>query len=215
MTLVAGSDACRGGWVAILLDRGAFAGALFADTFGRFLEEVPEAAAIGVDIPIGLPESGLRAGDIAARSFVGPRHSSVFATPPRVAVTASSYAEARQLVPSLSAQSFALGRKILEVEHQLEERVIEVHPEVSFAALAGGHLRHSKRTWNGQMERRRLLAGAGIELPDELASGPAAADDVLDAAAVAWSANRYAHGEAAPLPSEPPLRSGRPIAIWY
>jgi Protein of unknown function (DUF429) len=46
--------------------------------------------------------------------------------------------------------------------------VIEVHPEVSFAALAGRPLRNSKRSWNDQMEQRRLLASAGIELPDEL-----------------------------------------------
>jgi Protein of unknown function (DUF429) len=46
--------------------------------------------------------------------------------------------------------------------------VIEVHPEAWFAALAGRPLRNSKRSWNDQMEQRRLLASAGIELPDEL-----------------------------------------------
>lgn len=132
-----------------------------------------------------------------------------------MALVAATYAEAREVLPSLSAQSFALGKKILEVEACLEERVFEVHPEVSFAALAGRQLRHSKRSWNGQMERRRLLASAGIELPDELTAGQAAADDVLDAAIAAWSAVRNARGEAATLPADPPLQDGRPVAIWY
>jgi predicted RNase H-like nuclease len=115
----------------------------------------------------------------------------------------------------LSAQSFALGKKILEVEGCLEERVFEVHPEVSFAALARRQLLHSKRSWNGQMERRQLLAMAGIELPDDLVAGQVAADDVLDAAVAAWSAARKARGAAATLPPDPPLQDGRPVAIWY
>lgn len=128
---------------------------------------------------------------------------------------ALTYAEARVVLPSLSAQSFALRKKILEVEERLEERIFEVHPEVSFAALAGRHLRHSKRSWNGQMERRRLLAAAGIELPDELAAVRAAPDDVLDAAVAAWSAARKARGVAVTLPPGPPVQDGRPVAIWY
>lgn len=147
--------------------------------------------------------------------FVGPRRGSVFPTPPRAALLAASYADARRVLPSLSAQSFALGRKILEVAGCLQERVFEVHPEVSFAALAGRHLRHAKRTWNGQTARRLLLASAGIVLPDELAAGRAAADDVLDTAVAAWTAARKASGQAATLPPEPPLQDGRAVAIWY
>jgi predicted RNase H-like nuclease len=215
VSAVAGADACSGGWVAIVVTDGEFADSLFAPTFAQLLGKLGGAAAIGVDIPIGLPSEGVRAADIAARAFVGPRRSSVFPTPPRVALVATSYAEARRLLPSLSAQSFALGKKILEVEAALEGRVFEVHPEVSFAALAGRHLQYSKRSWNGQMERRRLLVEAGLELPDELSAGRAAADDVLDAAIAAWSAARKARGEAATLPPDPPVQDGRPVAIWY
>src|SRR5205823_2691454 len=99
----------------------------------------------------------------------------------------------------------------LEVEVALEERIFEVHPEVSFAALAGRHLAHPKRSWNGQMERRRLLAEHGLEVPDELAAGTASADDVLDAAVAAWSAERIARGEAKTLPAEPPEQARRPV----
>jgi len=215
VTVVAGVDACRGGWVAIALDRGQFSTAVFATSFPDLLARCIRAEAIGVDIPIGVPDEGLRAADVAARAFVGPRRGSVFPTPPRAALAAGSYAEARSIVPSLSAQSFAIGRKIIEVEACLDdERVFEVHPEVSFATLAGHHLRHSKRSWNGQMERRQLLEVAGIILPNELPIGDVAADDILDAAAASWTAARKATGKAATLPLEPPIRGGRVVAIW-
>jgi predicted RNase H-like nuclease len=215
MTVVAGVDACKGGWVAIVVEDDRFTGSLLAATFAQLLGALAEATAVGVDIPIGLPSEGARGADLAARAFVGPRRSSVFPTPSRAALVEPTYAKARAVLPSLSAQSFALGKKILEVEACLEERVFEVHPEVSFAALAGRQLLHSKRSWNGQMERRRLLATAGIELPNELLAGQAAADDLLDAAIAAWSAARKARGEAAKLPPDPPIQGGRPVAIWY
>ena len=91
-----------------------------------------------------------------------------------------------------------------------------MHPEVSFHALARRPAA-SKRQWNGQMERRALLAGVGIRIPDVLGeAGTVAVDDILDAAVAAWSAGRIAAGEAVSLPS-PPERDdgGRPIAIWY
>ena len=201
--------------MAVVVEDMRFTGSLVAGTFAELREALAGAAAVGVDIPIGLPREGVRRADVAARAFVGPRRSSVFPAPPRAALTAATYAEARAILPSLSAQSFALARKILEVDACLDDRVFEVHPEVSFAALAGRQLVHPKRSWNGQMERRRLLAGAGIELPDDLAGGMAAADDVLDAAIVAWSAARKVRGDAATLPADPPVHDGRPVAIWY
>jgi predicted RNase H-like nuclease len=215
VSLVAGVDACRGGWVAIVAEDGRFADSLLAASFEELLGGLGVATAIGVDIPIGLPDEGVRAADVEARAFVGARRSSVFPTPARAALVSATYAEARRVSPSLSAQSFALSKKILEVEANLEERVFEVHPEVSFAALAGRHLRYSKRSWNGHRERRDLLASAGLELPNELAAGQAAADDILDAAVAVWSAARKARGEAQTLPADPPTEGGRVVAIWY
>jgi predicted RNase H-like nuclease len=215
VSYVAGVDACRGGWVAVVAEDGKFVDSVLTATFADLLKIFGKATAVGVDIPIGLPSERPRAADLEARAFVGPRRSSVFPPPPRIALAAATYAEARLLVPSLSAQSFALGRRILEVESQLEERVLEVHPEVSFAALAGRHLHYPKRSWNGQLERRRLLADAGLELSDHLVAGKAPADDVLDAAVAAWSATRKARGEAQTLPADPPTQEGRVVAIWY
>ena len=98
-----------------------------------------------------------------------------------------------------------------------DARLFEVHPEVSFARLAGRTLDSSKKSWNGAAQRRALLAGVGIELPNDLGpAGTAPVDDVLDAAVAAWSASRIAAGEAVSLPATPGRRdrSGRLIAIW-
>jgi len=215
VSVVAGVDACRSGWVAVVAEDGSVSGSRVAPRFTDLLAALPEAVAIGVDIPIGLPAAGPRAADIEARAFVGPRRNSVFPTPSRAALSAATYAEARLVLPSLSAQSFALGKKILEVEDALEERVFEVHPEVSFRELAGLHLQYSKRSWNGQMERRRLLADAGLVPPDEIDAGDVPVDDVLDATVAAWSAARKALGQAETLPATPPVQDGRAVAIWY
>jgi predicted RNase H-like nuclease len=79
-----------------------------------------------------------------------------------------------------------------------------VHPEVSFAAMNGQPLTHRKISWTGHITRRALLAEHGIHIPDQLGdAGKARLDDVLDAAAAAWSAHRIATGHASRLPAEP------------
>jgi predicted RNase H-like nuclease len=176
---------------------------------------VVEVDVIGVDIPIGMPDEGVRPADAAARRFVGPRSSSVFSTPVRPVLQAPTYAEARRVATeltgrSVSAQTYALARRILEVDAYAgeDERVIEVHPEVSFRELAERPL-ESKHRVQGLIDRRALLETSGIELP---ASVPRIAEpDLLDATIVAWSARRYARDEAVPLPDGHRERIG---AIW-
>jgi predicted RNase H-like nuclease len=208
--LTLGVDAARGGWIAVVLQDGSFADCAWERRFPVLLERFPEAAAVGVDVPIGLPEAGARRrADVEARRVVGPRRSSVFFTPPRAALEAPTYAAARVLVPSVSAQGWALRTAILDVDRVRDPRVHEVHPEVSFALLGGAPLLFAKRTWNGHRERVRLLASAGIELPDRLDAGVVAADDVVDAAVTAWSATRIARGEHLTLPPDP--AAGEPV----
>lgn len=215
-TVVAGVDGASGGWIAVVTEGGGYADSVFERTFDGLLERLVDAVVVGVDIPICPPEDRVRESDVAARAFVGPRRSSVFICPPRRALAASTYADARAICPSLSAQAYALGQKILEVDRCRDDsRVFEVHPEVSFAALAQRHLLFSKKSWNGQNDRRALLTAVGIEVPSTIAAGKVAADDVLDAAVAAWTAGRIAAGSAVSLPGEPPLENGRPIAIWY
>jgi predicted RNase H-like nuclease len=101
-----------------------------------------------------------------------------------------------------------MRQRILEIAPLAvrNDRVFEVHPEVSFRELLGRPLA-PKSTALGVAERRLALAKAGIDLPDL----PYPTDDVLDAAVAAWSAARFASGAARPLPEGHHTRIG---AIW-
>ncbi|MEX2646122.1 MAG: DUF429 domain-containing protein [Gaiellaceae bacterium] len=199
-----GVDAARGGWLAVVVDDRGFQDAWLAPDLDVVVARCAAADSIVVDVPIGLPPLGeRRRADAAARALVGVRRSSIFWAPPRAALAAATYAEARLVDPTLSAQAFALKRAILDAEQQ-GSRVQEGHPEASFRALAGSPLRYAKRTWNGQMLRRQLLATAGIQLSDDLLeAGLVPPDDVLDAAAMAWTARRVAAGISETLPADP------------
>lgn len=223
MVRVAGVDACKQGWVAVLVDDDQVEDVLTFASFRPLLSSLSDRDAIGVDIPIGMPQTATRRADREARRFVGSRAPSVFDTPPRAVLEAPTYEEARNISLSkygrgVSAQSYRLREKLLDVDRARSGHpIFEVHPEVSFCGLAGKPLAHNKRSWNGQMLRRRLLMGAGLALPDELDDAAAVAvDDVLDAAVVAWSAMRIARGAAISIP-EPPEddERGYSMAIWY
>ena len=95
--------------------------------------------------------------------------------------------------------------------------VVEVHPELCFAELAGTPLADAKSTWAGAARRRQLLAAAGIVLDGDLGlvGRQVGVDDVLDAAAVAWTATRVASGCARRLPADPERFSDLvDCAIW-
>jgi predicted RNase H-like nuclease len=225
---VAGVDGCRSGWVAVVLDRGRVAGTLVAGTLGEIVDDCPQVRTIGVDMPMGLAEWGWREADQLAAARLGARRSRLFMVPPRAAWDVATYPEAvavcRELTEppaGFSRQAWGLKDKIRqagELRDGQPGRLFEVHPELAFAELNGGRpIAASKKTWNGQMTRRALLAKAGLHLPDDLGpTGMVAVDDILDAAAVAWSADRIAAGQAVCLPSPPqPGPDGQPIAIWY
>lgn len=222
---VLGVDACKAGWVGVRLDS-ATATVLVGTSIGGLVaaaDEPGRVAVIGIDIPIGLPDSGERAADRLARERIGPRASSVFATATRAALTSATHAEAvtenRALTgKGLSAQTYALRAKILQVDawvHTAGRPVIEVHPEVSFAELNGGHLVTKMSTPEGVAQRRAALKAQGIVLDGSLRRARVGEDDVLDAAAAAWSARRHARGEASSLPDPPEVFADRwPAAIW-
>ncbi len=218
---VAGADVWKGRWVLVVLDSGRYERAFIASHFDQALDALSEMAAIGVDIPIGLPRTGqARPADVLARKYVGPRWQSVFLAPPAPVTRAATHSEANEIARSngwagISAQAFGLRHMIDQVELPAahDERVHEVHPEVSFARANGGKpLPWSKTSWNGQSQRLAILRSVGIELPADLgpagAAGPA---DVLDAAIVAWSASRIASGHAEHFAQDGP-RAG---SIWY
>lgn len=220
---VLGVDGCKGGWVAVVLDGGAAVGVRFSERLSPLVADEPNARAVGVDMPIGLVESGWRDCEAAARAFLGARRSSVFLIPPRPVVECGDYgaanARCREVTgKGLSRQAFHLFPRILELDvlAARDPRLHEVHPEVAFQVLAGEPLAGSKKTAGGQLERMRLLGGVGVELSAlEGDPGPAALDDVLDAAVVAWSAARIARGTARSFPEhgEQERPGGAAIAI--
>jgi len=238
---VIGVDACRRGWVAVSLEVSRLprrAPRLVAVRMDRSLVSVLDRAdcgparVVGIDMPLGLLESGWREADRVARGLLGPRRSSVFAIPPRAVWAQLSYPAANQLCRELTGQGFSvqawgLRAKLLEANQYreaCEHPMWEVHPELAFGAMAGAPLGYSKHTAAGRELRRELLARAGIVLPASSSgnvpgswrTGSTPVTDTLDAAAVAWSAARIATGQAVILPDRPQQDSqGRQITIRY
>lgn len=224
-----GVDACRRGWIACELPDEGEPIAHFLSHIGEIASVAPGAEVIGVDIPIGLVPTGRRRADDLVQGELGRRRSSLFHTPPRSVLEAPSHAEGTRLAVELtgfgiSQQSYALRSKILEVDAWLASagdgsgfRVVEVHPELSFTAIIGRPANASKKTWAGMAQRRAALEGEGIVLDglSDTATARAGIDDVLDAAAAAWTARRVHLGSARCLPDPPEIgEHDRPIAIW-
>jgi predicted RNase H-like nuclease len=217
---VTGIDACRGGWVAVSLESPGAASVRAGASLAGLLDEDP-AVIIGIDMPLGLLDSGWREADRLARGLLGPRRSSVFAIPPRAVWAEASYQAANQRCRELTGQGFSiqawgLRAKLLEANQYRDtcgRPMYEVHPELAFGAMAGAPLPQSKHTPPGRELRRDLLAQAGIILP---AAAPAPLTDTLDAAAVAWSARRIAADRAEVIPDRPQRDTrSREITIRY
>ena len=122
----------------------------------------------------------------------------------RAALSASTYPEAlaaaRQATGiGMSTQTFGLIPKIREVDDALSaalaDRIVEMHPEAVFAALAGAPLTSSKHTAEGLRHREELLTQA-IPALDGMAEPPPgpAADDVADALALLVCARAHVAG---------------------
>lgn len=208
-----GVDGCPTGWIAVAWDGAGATTAHFLPALDVLVEAVPDAAVIAIDMPIVVPEVE-RGAETELRAFLGPRRSSVFATPPRAAMSADDYAAANDAARAttgkgVSRQAWALVPKIREAIRWIptvDVPVIEAHPEACFAVLLGEPAAASKKTWAGMTQRLGALTAAGFDLSDvdETAARAAVTDDLLDAAAAAWTAARHARGEARPFPADGP-----------
>ena len=201
---VLGVDGCKGAWVGALLSEGHVEILALANM--NAVLAVPDVAIIGIDMPIGLSDDGIRACDEQARKWLKGKgaSSSVFPAPVRAVLDAVDYAHARELSVaatggrSLSAQSFFLTKAIKSVDDALGdpplERIFEVHPEMAFRTI-DDRVRDSKTSGSGLAQRLRALATV-MNITDALADAPKVlpAIDVLDACAAAWSAQRIAEG---------------------
>jgi len=221
---VAGVDGCKSRWLCIARDllTGGIEAQLF-ESAAQLADQDPLPGVIGWDIPIGLTEDGDgRVCDRAARLVLrAPRASSVFTAPIRAALAARSQDEASRITAQrcagrrVPAQAFGIYAKVREVDDllaarpSLRGRIREVHPEVCFWAWNGGvAIRASKKSEAGQRERVALVeaqfgAGSLARVRAQLAPLRAAADDILDAFAALWTAERIARGVARTLPEKP------------
>ncbi len=214
---VLGVDACRTGWVGVLLGPEGRATVHVAGTISDLLALVGETAepvVVAIDIPIGLPDRGARLADAEARRQLVGKGSSVFTTLTRSAYEASTYEQARAANlaatdgdRSASAQAYALRAKILDVDAWLRSgprvEVIEVHPELSFARMAGSPLLPNKTTEEGSRARRETLLACGLTAPGWFRGSGFGEDDLLDACAALWSAARHDRGASECFPSVP------------
>jgi predicted RNase H-like nuclease len=210
---VAGVDGCRGGWVVVVSTADGDGSGNATTTVERVDDlssllsrlDSGELAAVGIDIPIGLPETPPRRCDVEARRMIGARRSSVFPAPVRGLLGAANYEEAaarcrERSGTGISRQAFGILPKIDEIDRLItperQHHLVEVHPEVSFTALAGTPMAHYKRTGEGHTERLRALSGVFPDVEVHAATRVAGTspDDVLDAFAVAWTARRWSAG---------------------
>jgi predicted RNase H-like nuclease len=177
-----GVDACAGGWFAVSGDGdGRWRTAVHAD-FASVWQAHGDAVALFVDIPVGLPDRGVRLADGLCRQRLGARKASVFSVPVRGAAQAMATTTGadggpsltrrkdvaktlnRQLSgKSLSEQSLGIVPKILDVDSLLAAvpamrgRVFEAHPELCFALAGGGPMHYPKKDFLGGLERLRIV----------------------------------------------------------
>jgi predicted RNase H-like nuclease len=197
-------DGVPAGWVVARVAGGHVAWSV-VDSAAAVLAVTAGCHAVGVDVPLGLPTGAApRACDVACARRLGRGRSSVFPAPPREVLAAptpeAARAVARRLTGrAISLQTFHIGPKIRDWDalDVLPDGVVEVHPEVSLRALAPDLAFAPKKTARGAGQRIAALsrwldpAAALGDLP-----GGARLDDVLDALAAAWSAQRWACGTA-------------------
>ena len=220
---IAGVDGCRMGWVMVRRDeQGRFDGPVIR----QYLDGLPRTDLVLIDIPIGLPDSGRRECDMAARSMLGPRRDAVFtgARRPLLYMPDRESAHAwgmRQDGLGVNIFLWSILPKVREVDawitRERNRTFREGHPELSFCAAAGRPMGHSKTSQQGQGERLDVLASfvdrTMVLRWLEQAHGGAATDDVLDALALCWSAARLALACHRILPSGHPPQDSRGLPM--
>lgn len=223
--VVGGADGCRTGWVICRRDTDGSLDIRVVKTLAQACEGL---SILAVDMPIGFVDHPRppRACEVEARRLMPGKASSVFPTPCRPALAATTHAEAnaisKKLGVGINQQTFHLFKKMREVDELLRSQprlkriVYEAHPELAFTRMNGGKpVLSKKRQPDGFMERLKLLRKHGFKWKPEPMTG-AARDDVLDAIAVCRTATLIATGAASRLgPARARDSHGLPMNIWF
>jgi predicted RNase H-like nuclease len=223
---VLGVDGWRGRWVGARLEGRRVTLLALVDV--RAVLAVPDIELVAIDMPIGLSETGVRACDVAAAGRLKGLGAagSVFPTPVRAVLATDDYAKAREISRARtdpprapSAQAFQLVKAIRDLDDALgdppSDRIVEVHPELSFRALDCA-LRDRKGSARGTVQRLRALRKV-MDVEDALAEAPSGVPliDALDACAAAWSARRLADGRGECVGDGTRDSRGRPMRICW
>jgi len=198
-----GIDGCPSGWIAARFD-----GSFSFITSDR-LEDLVKDDITVVDIPFGLINTYPRPADVGARNHLRAfgKATSVFPSPLRPVLDCDDYPTANALSRSLcgkglTKQTYMLFDRIRQAEALAATHAFyEGHPELSFSIWSGTAL-PPKRTYEGASVRLELIQAhwPSFELP--VIPG-AAANDILDAVALVWTAQRIIEGAALTFPDPP------------
>lgn len=222
MPNIAGINGCKSGWFCIFeeLPQKKLGSKIFA-TIEDLAKHAESLDVVAIDVPIGLTDAGPRACDVEARKMLGgKRASSVFPAPIRPALGAASYEEAsaRSFAAQqkkLPKQAWAIYPKIRQLDELLSRRrdlrgkIYEVHPEVSFCAWnAMRSIVEPKKSKEGAAIRRQLIADhfGGIAfdvIRARYKRGEVLDDDIMDAFAALWTAERIFSQQSRTLPDRP------------
>jgi predicted RNase H-like nuclease len=207
---VAGLDGCRAGWVMVTAPLSARADATDVRVVTDIRDVIGEIdsgrlVAVTIDVPIGLPTDRARPVDGLARQRLGPRRNSVFSAPVRPVLVAETFEEACEISKAargkgVSRQLFGILPKIRELDRlespQLQQKLVEMHPELSFTELAGAPMQFHKSKPAGRAERLHALEAVFPNVQSVSAARVRGTqpDDILDAYVGAWSARRFVIG---------------------
>ena len=235
MIWIAGADGCKKGWFRISMEiRTAQLRFDCLENAEELLTRSPTPIILGLDMPIGLSSLKPRVCDKKARECLDPaKKSSVFPAPIRPILLEKEYTEACTISKKISdrkisKQTFYLLPKIRQVDSLLQktkkyrDKIIEVHPEVSFWAWAKKkHLKYNKKTPEGRLERLKLIndyfGNASFKNARNcFQKQEVADDDILDAFATLWTAYRWQKKQAKNLPEIPEIdQTGLPMRIVF
>jgi predicted RNase H-like nuclease len=216
-----GVDGCRGGWIAAAIYAEGWRDFRIVGRIGEL--DIDPRDRVLIDSPIGLPASGRRACDLAARAMLGSARSRVFLDARRPLLKHRSYAAANRWGKrdgaGVSRQLWNILPKIAELDRfvtpERQGAIREAHPELAFARLNGGAVLPGKKTREGRALRRDLIEAGGFDAIDawfaRLRGSGAAADDLLDACALALAAREPRRVEGAREIDARGLR----MEIWY
>lgn len=226
----------RGGtWLAVAYTDEAFDHAAVFDGVGGLWARFEEsAAAIAIDVPVGLETaSAPRPNERAAAPHLGNRRDAVVPAPVREAARKQRYATAarvheRKTGRELPAAAFERARAVAAVDEFLttveEARAVvaEAHPGLCYAAFAGEPPSYRPTVAAGYAERMAALASFDRDAPPTVQSvaGATAGHEVpipavLDAVALGVTV-RPGPGEVRSLPPDPPTdEAGLPMRYVY